>query len=58
MDKRRTHFEQVPLEIAKRVAEQEIKRKEKSPMDKARKPKSTILPVEARTVVGAGDPSL
>jgi hypothetical protein len=57
MDKRSTHFEQVPLKIAKKVAEAELKRKEKSPIDKASKPKSAIVPVEATIVVGAGDVS-
>lgn len=58
MDKRSTHFEQVPLKIAKKVAEAELKRKQKSPIDNASKPNSAIVPVEATIVVGAGDVSL
>ena len=58
MDKRSTHFEQVPLKIAKKVAAAELKRKQKSLTDKESKPKSAIVPVEAAIVVGAGDLSL
>jgi hypothetical protein len=46
------------LKIAKKAAEAELKRKEKSPIDKASKPNSAIVPVEDTIVVGTGDASL
>jgi hypothetical protein len=54
MDKRKTHFEQVPLKIAEKIAEKEIGRKEKSPVNRGSKPKTAVVPVEATIAVGAG----
>jgi hypothetical protein len=53
MVKRRTHFEQVPVKVAEKIAEEEIKRKEKSPVVSGSKPKRAIVPVEATIAVGA-----
>lgn len=53
MVKRRTHFEQVPVKVAEKIAEEEIKRKEKSPVVSGSKPKSAMVPVEATIAVGA-----
>jgi hypothetical protein len=53
MVKRRTHFEQVPVKVAEKIAEEEIKRKEKSPVVRGSKPKTAIVPVGATIAVGA-----
>jgi hypothetical protein len=53
MVKRRTHFEQVPVKVAQKIAEEEIKRKEKSPMVRESKPKTAIVPVGTTIAVGA-----
>jgi hypothetical protein len=54
MDKRMTHFEQVPLEVAKKVAEKEIKRKETRAKTGRRRPKTAGGPVEATILAGIG----
>jgi hypothetical protein len=53
MAKRRTHFEQVPVKVAEKIAEEEIKRKEKSSVVGGSKPKSAIVPVKATIAVTA-----
>jgi len=54
MDRRKTHFEQVPLKVAEKIAKKEIRRKEKSPVNSGRKPKTAVVPVVATIAVGAG----
>jgi hypothetical protein len=49
MVKRRTHFEQVPVKVAEKIAEEEIKRKQKSPVVRGSKPQTAIVPVGAQS---------
>ena len=53
MVKRRTHFEQVPVKVAEKIAEEEIKRKEKSPVVRGSKPKTAIGPLGATIAIDA-----
>jgi hypothetical protein len=46
MVKRRTHFEQVPVKVAEKIAEEEIKRKQKSPVVSGSTSKTAIVPLE------------
>lgn len=54
MTKRKTHFEQVPVKIAEKIAAEEIKRKETSSMNTGSKSKPTIVPWEATIVISGG----
>jgi hypothetical protein len=51
MVKRRTHFEQVPVKVAEKIAEEEIKRKQNSPVVRGSKPQTAIVPVGATILV-------
>lgn len=54
MAKQKTHFEQVPVKIAEKVAAEEIKRKQTSSMNTGSKSKPTIVPLEATIVISGG----
>lgn len=53
MVKRRTHFEQVPVKVAEKIAEEEIKRKQESPVVRGSTSKTAIVPLGATIAVGA-----
>jgi hypothetical protein len=53
MVKRRTHFEQVPVKVAEKIAEEEIKRKQKSPLVRGSKPKTATVPLGGTIAIGA-----
>jgi hypothetical protein len=54
MAKQKTHFEQVPVKVAEKVAAEEIKRKETRSMNTGSKSKITIVPMEETIAVSAG----
>jgi hypothetical protein len=54
MTKRKTHLEQVLAKVAKKVASEEIKRQETSPMNTGSEPKTASLPVDAAILVVGG----
>jgi hypothetical protein len=54
MAKQKTHFEQVPVKVAEKVAAEEIKRKETSSMKTGSKSKPTIVPGGATIVISGG----
>lgn len=54
MAKQKTHFEQVPVKVAEKVAAEEIKRKETSSMDTGSKSTIAVVPVEETIAVRAG----
>lgn len=54
MDKRMTHFDQVPIEVAKKVAEQESKRKEMGAKSGKSRLKTAASPLEATILAGVG----
>jgi hypothetical protein len=54
MAKQKTHFEQVPVKVAEKVAAEEIKRKATNSMDTGSKSKIAIVPVEETIAVSAG----
>jgi hypothetical protein len=54
MAKEKTHFEQVPVKVAEKVAAEEIKRKATSSMNRGSKSKPTIVPSEATIVISGG----
>ena len=53
MVKRRTHFEQVPVKVAEKIAEEEIKRKQKSPLVRGSTPKTATVPLRGTIAIGA-----
>jgi hypothetical protein len=54
MAKQKTHFEQVPVKVAEKVAAEEIKRKETRSMNTGSKSKIAIVPMEETIAVSAG----
>jgi hypothetical protein len=54
MAKQRTHFEQVPVKVAEKVAAEEIKRKKTSSMNTGSKSKPTIVPARATIAISGG----
>jgi hypothetical protein len=54
MAKQKTHFEQVPVKVAEKVAAEEIKQKETSSLNTGSKSKPTIVPLDATILISGG----
>jgi hypothetical protein len=54
MAKQKTHFEQVPVKVAEKVAAEEIKRKAMSSINGGSKSKTTGGPLEATIAISGG----